>query len=82
MSLLEQTGCEKLLYSSEMASIATSIYTLKNVDLFQIPSFEEMLKAEVQEYPYHDTYENASSKPIAVFHSSGSTGDEAAIPFA
>lgn len=76
VALLEQTGCTKVLYSSELAlliepyrSIAPSSHSFD-----EVPSFLEMLHSSPDYYPYDKSFDEAKDDPILVIHSSGSTG--------
>ncbi|KAK6193565.1 hypothetical protein LQW54_012344 [Pestalotiopsis sp. IQ-011] len=76
VALLEQTGCTKVLYSSELAlliepyrSIAPSSHSFD-----EVPSFLEMLHSSPDHYPYDKSFDEAKDDPILVIHSSGSTG--------
>jgi len=75
VSLLEQTKCSKFLYSPELAPITKALLAAKeDLRCFQVLSFEEMLLANAEPYPYDYTFEEAARKPILILHSSGSTG--------
>lgn len=48
--------------------------TKTDLNIFMIPSIEEMLAAPVEHYPYNKSFEEAENDPIICCHTSGSTG--------
>lgn len=77
VSLLEQTGCTKIFYSPEMASVSKEIHSaMQNGSLraFEIASFDKWLDAYKHPHPFTKSFEEARFDPILVLHSSGSTG--------
>ncbi|KAI0445857.1 acetyl-CoA synthetase-like protein [Xylaria telfairii] len=75
ISLLEQTKCTKILFTSEVSPIVKSIQALKpDLEGLVIPSFRNMMDSIPQPYPYSKTFEEARNDPIVILHSSGSTG--------
>ncbi|KAI1774063.1 acetyl-CoA synthetase-like protein [Hypoxylon cercidicola] len=73
-SLMEQTGCSKLLYAAEVAPIVQRMGAASSLRSEVIPTFEEMLSTSPVSYPYTKSFEDAKNDPVVVLHSSGSTG--------
>ncbi|KAF3009254.1 putative secondary metabolism biosynthetic enzyme [Neopestalotiopsis sp. 37M] len=76
LSLMEQTGSSKLLYSTELAPLITPFRAIAppSFHVEAIPSFLEMLESNPEHYPYEKVFDEARDDPILVLHSSGSTG--------
>ncbi|KAH9890802.1 acetyl-CoA synthetase-like protein [Xylariomycetidae sp. FL2044] len=75
LSLMEQTGCIKLLYAAEVIPIVKPLDESNgSLEMQVLPSLEDMLHSAPQPYPYVKSFEEARDEPILVLHSSGSTG--------
>ncbi|CAG8970858.1 hypothetical protein HYALB_00000836 [Hymenoscyphus albidus] len=77
VSLLKQTGCNKIFHSSEMEGIVRELQKAMDHDIletFDLGSFDKWVEAYVEPYPFTKTIEEARFDPILVLHSSGSTG--------
>ena len=48
--------------------------TMENLESVEVPSLEEMLEGDSQQYQYNEIFESAERNPIVILHSSGSTG--------
>ncbi|TKA57030.1 hypothetical protein B0A49_10497 [Cryomyces minteri] len=75
LSLLEATKCTKFVCSSELLAKGKHIKDLvPNLQLVQLPSFDEMLSGNIADYPYDKTFAEAENDPVLICHTSGSTG--------
>lgn len=75
ISLLEQTGCTKFLYSPEVAQKVRDLQTEKSdLQIFALPSLDRMLDGHSAPYPYEENFDDVRWNPILMLHSSGSTG--------
>jgi len=45
------------------------------LQLFQLPSFHEMLSGNTADYPYEKEFGDAENDPVLICHTSGSTGN-------
>ncbi|XXH01320.1 hypothetical protein Hte_007678 [Hypoxylon texense] len=82
LSLMSQTGSNKVLYASELVPLAKSLQSVAtSVSIDPIPSFQEMLDSNPEPYPYEKNFDEAKDDPIVVLHSSGSTGSPKPIPW-
>lgn len=76
VSLLEQTECKRIWYSSEMTTKVEELQShVEGLDCFQILSLGDALDAVSIHYPYEEKFEQVIRKPVLVLHSSGSTGN-------
>ncbi|KAI0389196.1 hypothetical protein F5Y17DRAFT_141260 [Xylariaceae sp. FL0594] len=74
-SLMDQTGCTKLLQAAEAAPIVKQIQDIMpSLQITTIPSFDEMLSSSPEHYPFNKDFDAARNEPVVVLHSSGSTG--------
>ena len=48
--------------------------SIKGISAFDVPSVDELLSTTYPHYPYNKTFEDAKNEPLAVLHTSGSTG--------
>ncbi|KAK5019019.1 putative NRPS-like protein biosynthetic cluster [Cryomyces antarcticus] len=75
LSLLEATKCTKFICSSELLAKGKHIKDLvPNLQLVQLPSFDEMLSGNIADYPYDKNFAEAENDPVLICHTSGSTG--------
>lgn len=73
---MSETGSEKLLYAAELAPLIKPLQALAaSITSDAVPSLKIMLDNESEPYPYTKSFEEARNDPIAVLHSSGSTGE-------
>ena len=73
IALFRSTKCSKVLVGS--GTNINSITSSLDLQVRQISSLEECFNEEkVDVYPFTETWETASKDPIAVLHTSGSTG--------
>lgn len=75
-----QTGCSKLLHTTEVTPIVQRMGVASSLRLEVIPAFEEMLSSSPVFYPHTKSFENAKNDPVVVLHSSGSTGKDLSCP--
>lgn len=72
---MSETGSDKLLYAAELAPLIKPLQALtSSITSDVVPSVKVMLDSESGPYPYTKSFEEARNDPIAVLHSSGSTG--------
>ncbi|MCJ1251187.1 hypothetical protein MMC30_008418 [Trapelia coarctata] len=75
VSLLEQTGCIKFLYSMEMTQKALDLQdNKKDLQVFGISSLNDIISGYEKQYAYREEFVKVQWNPILVLHSSGSTG--------
>lgn len=73
---MSKTGSDKLLHAAELAPFIKPIEALAtSVTSRAVPSLKEMLDSKAEPYPFSKSFEEARNDPIAVLHSSGSTGN-------
>ncbi|KAJ4385395.1 hypothetical protein N0V93_009823 [Gnomoniopsis smithogilvyi] len=73
--LMTQTGSGKVLYAAELEPLIQPLKTLLPTAISDaVPSLQVMLESKPEPYHYRKTFEEARYNPIAVLHSSGSTG--------
>lgn len=75
LSLLESTQCKNVFCASPLDSIAIDLRDKLDLNVFVIPSWDQMLGQEARPYEYKKTWEHAHKNPIIVLHTSGSTGN-------
>ncbi|PYI00449.1 thioester reductase [Aspergillus sclerotiicarbonarius CBS 121057] len=81
--LLDETKCNRFFYSAERERKATELKQLRpELDLFQLPSLEDILTSEegIGSYPFTQSYDEAEDEVFLIVHSSGSTGMPKPIP--
>ncbi|KAL3457865.1 hypothetical protein BJX64DRAFT_292717 [Aspergillus heterothallicus] len=81
--LIENTESPAILFDGSFLSSVTELTDLLGVIALQVPDLVEFLSntSSAREYPYLDTFDNASDKPLTVFHTSGSTGMPKPVTF-
>ena len=79
---MQQTGCTKILFAAELAPLARALEFSERVELFEVPSFSDMIDVKAETFPYEETFEEAVNNPIVVLHSSGSTGEAYSYKYA
>ncbi|KAI9879042.1 MAG: hypothetical protein M1830_009784 [Pleopsidium flavum] len=81
VSLLEQTGCTKFFYSTEMTPKVHDLQAAKkDLQIFDVQPLDDMIQGHTKHYPYEEAFEDVRWNPILVLHSSGSTGPPKPIP--
>ncbi|RAL04515.1 acetyl-CoA synthetase-like protein [Aspergillus ibericus CBS 121593] len=81
--LLDETKCNRFFYSVERERKATELKQLRpELDLFQLPSLDDILESEegIRPYPFTQSYDEAEDEVFLIVHSSGSTGMPKPIP--
>ena len=48
---------------------------LPDVQFWQTPTLNDMLRGESKKFPFTKTFEEAINEPLVIIHSSGSTGE-------
>lgn len=72
---MNETASKKLLYGTEIVSLVELLRDrLLFVSYDSVPSLELMLDSDPASYRYTKSFDEARDDPIAVLHSSGSTG--------
>lgn len=75
LSLLEETVCDKFFCSSEFEAGVKSLQKKSpSLNVFAIPTFEEMSNGAGTHYPYNKPWFESHEDPILICHTSGSTG--------
>jgi acyl-CoA synthetase (AMP-forming)/AMP-acid ligase II len=75
VSLLEVTDCKVLFYSGPLEEQAVALSKLvKNLAIIRIPTLQEMLDGNTENYPYTKTWDEAKDDVAMIVHTSGSTG--------
>lgn len=75
ISLLKETGCNKIFYAQESSlQIQALKADFNELESFTVEGFEDMLRGQSKPYPYEVTFAEARWDPVLVLHSSGSTG--------
>lgn len=70
-----QTASEKVLYAAELEPLIQPLEEIMTSASFDaVPSLLVMLDSKPEPYHYRKRFEEARHDPIAVLHSSGSTG--------
>jgi hypothetical protein len=77
LSLIEQTGCNKILHVVEVAPVVKQLTNSRSglISCMEIPSFQEMLESNPTPFTFSREFEEVQNEPIVVLHSSGSTGE-------
>ncbi|QPG94061.1 putative secondary metabolism biosynthetic enzyme [Epichloe festucae Fl1] len=73
-SLFKRTNCKHIWYSESFQSAVDTWTRGTKITSWQVPPWEEWLRAEPTLFPYTKTYEEARWDPLVVLHTSGSTG--------
>lgn len=74
-TFLDSTKCSHLFYVSAMHAQAIALQELcPDLQVFQVPSFDEMLSSPAKHYPYRKTWAEAKDDVFLIVHTSGSTG--------
>ncbi|KAL2800923.1 hypothetical protein BJX66DRAFT_348802 [Aspergillus keveii] len=81
--LIKETESPAILFDSSFSSTVTELTDVNEVVSVEVPGLVEFLTdtSSTKEYPYPDSFENASDKPLVVFHTSGSTGMPKPVTF-
>ena len=82
LTLFNSANCHTLFYAMETEPLARVLAErLLGLNIFQIPSFEEMVENPVKHYPYEKNWEEAKDDKFLILHTSGSTGAPKALSF-
>ncbi|KAL5001185.1 hypothetical protein BDV10DRAFT_160809 [Aspergillus recurvatus] len=81
--LIQETQSAAVLYDSSFSTAVTELTAISGVTAVQAPGLVDLLSDTTlaNEYPYWDTFQDASDKPLVVFHTSGSTGMPKPVTF-
>ncbi|KAI1820520.1 acetyl-CoA synthetase-like protein [Xylaria intraflava] len=75
LAVVDRTECRIWAKSTENNELVNQVLNSRPMDVLQTPTLEELLDPRpVAKYPYNKTWEQASLDPLAVLHTSGSTG--------
>lgn len=76
LSLLEQTKCTTILYSTEMSQKVHELQAeKKDLHTLVVESLDDMTQQDTKHYPYEKSFANDCWDPVLVLQSSGSTGN-------
>jgi acyl-CoA synthetase (AMP-forming)/AMP-acid ligase II len=79
-ALFQSTKCSKLLFTSQFeAKVGSFAASMRGLNIFQVPSFDDMVTCPAKHYPYTKTWEEAKNDPIVIVHTSGTTGTPKAV---
>ncbi|RDW86636.1 NRPS-like enzyme [Aspergillus mulundensis] len=81
--LIKETQSSGILYDSSFSTTVSEMTALGQLTAVQAPELVDLLSDTtiVNEYPYWDTFQDASDKPLVLFHTSGSTGMPKPVTF-
>ncbi|KAA8649496.1 putative secondary metabolism biosynthetic enzyme [Aspergillus tanneri] len=81
--LIKETKCQAIIFDSLFSSTVTELTILRSINAVQAPELVNLLSntSPAREYPYLDTFQDASDKPLVIFHTSGSTGMPKPVAF-
>ncbi|KAI1655328.1 acetyl-CoA synthetase-like protein [Daldinia decipiens] len=69
------TGGFNILHTAEVRPIVSQLEKLQpKIHIWEVPSFEQMLKSSPEHFEYEKTFDEARDDPVVILHSSGSTG--------
>jgi len=75
LAVVDRTECRIWAKSTENNDLVNQILEKRPMEVLQTPTLEELLDPRpVAKYPYTKTWEQANLDPLAVLHTSGSTG--------
>jgi acyl-CoA synthetase (AMP-forming)/AMP-acid ligase II len=74
LSLFKATDCKVLCYASSYSTMVQPWLQKNKMQSFEVSSVDTWLESEASPFPYCKTSEEAEWDPLAVLHSSGSTG--------
>ncbi|KAI0517685.1 hypothetical protein F5B22DRAFT_93766 [Xylaria bambusicola] len=75
LAVIDRTECRIWAKSTENSDLVNQILETRPMEVLQTPTLEELLDPRpVAKYPYTKTWEQANLDPLAVLHTSGSTG--------
>ncbi|RAL08514.1 NRPS-like enzyme [Aspergillus homomorphus CBS 101889] len=74
-TLLEKLECTRLVAPVPRPPPAAAILeAVPSLEVYDVPSVEELLTTEYPHFQYAKTYPDAAREPLAIIHTSGSTG--------
>lgn len=75
LALLEKTSCQYWISPSPQPQSLPEILVNHPMKVLTIQDVEDLLKIEdIPHYPYDKTFEEATTEPFCVLHTSGTTG--------
>ncbi|KAL7917709.1 hypothetical protein ACQKWADRAFT_325439 [Trichoderma austrokoningii] len=74
LSLFKKTKCSQILYESSMQSTVEPLLQFYPMPSKAVPPLEVWLQSTAAHVPYNVSFEEARFHPLAVLHTSGSTG--------
>ena len=75
LSILEEIGCSKIVFSTEVEHVVSALRKLKpGLICEKLPSIEDILAQPAPPYVYDCRFDDVCRDPILILHSSGSTG--------
>ncbi|KAI1262037.1 acetyl-CoA synthetase-like protein [Xylariaceae sp. FL1019] len=75
LAVVDKTDCRIWAKSTENNELVNQVLDKRPMEILQTPTLEELLDPRpVAKYPYTKTWEQANLDPLAVLHTSGSTG--------
>ncbi|KAL2808301.1 acetyl-CoA synthetase-like protein [Aspergillus granulosus] len=82
-NLITEANCTAIAYDQYFSSTIEQLSILDHIVRIQLPDLQKLLCDSAAAYPYpcHDSVKEISHKPIAVFHTSGTTGNPKLVPF-
>lgn len=81
-TLFNDVNCYTLFYSVEVETLAKALADkLPGLDIFQVPTYQDMIEKPVETYPYLKTWDEAKDDKFVILHTSGSTRAPKALSF-
>ncbi|PYI12696.1 acetyl-CoA synthetase-like protein [Aspergillus sclerotiicarbonarius CBS 121057] len=80
-SLFRRLDCTKILAPSPCPAAVTAIREAIQMDLYEVPSIEDLLDTEHRRFEFSKTYPKHAQEKLAIVHTSGSTGIPKPIVF-
>ena len=75
LHLMRETSSNIVLHAQELTPLIKPLHDLAPAAVINpVPALQAMLDSQPEHYPYDKTFDEARNDPIAVLHSSGSTG--------
>ncbi|KAG9191819.1 hypothetical protein G6011_10553 [Alternaria panax] len=74
VELIESVDAKVMLTPELPMPVVQGVLSNRSMKTLQIPSVEELLKRNVEPYPYKKTFREHSQEPLICLHTSGTTG--------
>ena len=74
VELMKKLDYKTMLLPSMQPPVANEILEEYSMSTFEVPELEELLTQRYPLYEYSKTFEEAKHEPLAVMHTSGTTG--------